>query len=46
MQVSGLVVYDFLGRAVEQYYPITENFGNQGKFNPQRDNIVPTKTTY
>ncbi|MEK7991226.1 MAG: SpvB/TcaC N-terminal domain-containing protein, partial [Thiotrichaceae bacterium] len=46
MQVSGLVVYDFLGRAIEQYYPITENLGNQGKFNPQRDNIVPTRTTY
>ena len=33
MTVSGHVVFDFLGRGIEQYYPITESLGKQGVFN-------------
>ncbi len=30
MTVSGHVSYDFIGRSIEQYYPITEALGRQG----------------
>jgi len=46
MIVSGLVMYDFLGRSVAQYYPITESLGRQGVFNSGVDAIQPTVTQY
>lgn len=46
MTVSGLVVYDFVGRALEQYYPITESLGQQGTFNSGKDSVQPTRLTY
>jgi RHS repeat-associated protein len=46
MAVSGAVTYDFLGRAVEQRYPITEPVGTPGVFNPSVDGVPPTKTAY
>lgn len=46
MIVSGLVMYDFLGRSVAQYYPITESLGRQGIFNAGVDSIQPTVTQY
>ncbi len=46
MTVSGHVTFDFLGRGIEQYYPITESLGNQGVFNTGVDSIQPTVTVY
>ncbi|MDU9049340.1 MAG: SpvB/TcaC N-terminal domain-containing protein [Candidatus Electrothrix sp. Rat3] len=46
MIVSGRVIFDFVGRAVEQYYPVTENLGKQGIFNPTFDSIQPTRTRH
>lgn len=46
MIVSGHLTVDFVGRTIEQYYPITEELGNQGLFNPGIDPITPTLTTY
>jgi hypothetical protein len=46
MTVFGLVVYDFVGRSEEQYYPITEALGQQGTFNANQDSIPPTRLTY
>ena len=46
MIVSGHQVYDFLGRSVQQYYPIVESLKQQGRFNPGIDSIPPTVTTY
>ncbi|MCI5197582.1 MAG: sugar-binding protein, partial [Candidatus Electrothrix sp. AW5] len=46
MIVSGRIIFDFVGRAVEQYYPITENLGKQGIFNPAFDSIQPTRTRH
>ncbi len=46
MTVTGHQEFDFLGRAIKQWYPITENLGKQGVFNPQIDSIPPTITTY
>lgn len=44
--VSGHQTFDFVGRTIEQYYPVTEPLGQQGKFNPEIDAIRPTVTTY
>ena len=44
--VSGHQTFDFVGRTIEQYYPVTEPLGQQGKFNPDIDAIRPTVTTY
>jgi len=46
MVVSGHVVFDFLGRGIEQYYPITEALGKAGVFNTGVDSIQPTVTVY
>ena len=46
MIVSGRVIFDFAGRAVEQYYPVTENLGKQGVFNPAFDTVQPTRTSH
>jgi RHS repeat-associated protein len=46
MIVSGHVTFDFLGRGIEQYYPITEALGKQGVFNTGVDSIQPTVTVY
>lgn len=46
MIVSGRIIFDFVGRAVEQYYPVTENLGKQGIFNPTFDSIQPTRTRH
>ncbi len=44
--VSGRVVYDGLGRAIQQFYPATEPLGQQTVFNPAYDSVQPTVTTY
>src|SRR5262249_1995026 len=46
MAVSGRVVYDGFGRAVSQYYPVTEALGQAGIFNPAYDSVSPTATAY
>ncbi|CAK8717112.1 RHS and YD repeat-containing [Candidatus Electrothrix laxa] len=46
MIVSGRKTFDFVGRVIEQYYPVTENTGNQGTFNSDFDSIQPTETRY
>jgi RHS repeat-associated protein len=46
MTVSGRITFDFLGRSIEQYYPITESLGDQGVFNTSVDSIQPTVTVY
>ncbi len=46
MIVSGRVIFDFVGRVVKQYYPVTENLGKQGSFNPAFDSIQPTTTRH
>ncbi|OQW91035.1 MAG: hypothetical protein BWK78_05665, partial [Thiotrichaceae bacterium IS1] len=44
--VSGLVEYDFVGRSVKQYYPVTEPLGKPGVFNTQVDTVSPTMMVY
>ncbi|MDM8554109.1 BPSL0067 family protein, partial [Desulfococcaceae bacterium HSG7] len=46
MIVSGRVIFDFAGRIVEQYYPVTESLGRQGQFNSAFDNVRPTRTSH
>ncbi len=46
MVVSGPVSYDFVGRAIKQFYPLNETLGQAGKFNPGVDTIPPTVMTY
>ena len=47
MIVSGRIVYDFLGRTVEQFYPNTEPKGAGNiTFNPDADDVQPTTFTY
>ncbi|MFS8201938.1 SpvB/TcaC N-terminal domain-containing protein [Streptomyces sp. CWNU-52B] len=47
MTVSGRTVYDALGRAVKQYYPVTEPKGDANTdFNPAVDTVRPTTITY
>ncbi|HEX6287738.1 MAG TPA: SpvB/TcaC N-terminal domain-containing protein [Herpetosiphonaceae bacterium] len=46
MIVSGRQTFDFVGRVVEQFYPVTEPLGTPGTFNPTYDTIQPTRTTY
>ncbi len=47
MTVSGRCVYDFLGRKVKEFYPITEPKGpGNTTFNPAFDSVAPTTTTY
>jgi RHS repeat-associated protein len=46
MTVSGHVIFDPLGRTIQQFYPVTEPLGQQGVFNPAFDTVQPTVTTY
>jgi len=46
MIVSGRVIFDHVGRTVAQYYPVPENLGSQGVFNPAFDSVAPTRTSY
>jgi RHS repeat-associated protein len=46
MIVSGRVLFDFAGRAVARYYPVTESPGRQGQFNTTFDSVAPTRTSY
>ncbi|SDI20785.1 RHS repeat-associated core domain-containing protein [Actinokineospora alba] len=47
MTVSGRAKYDFVGRTVEQYYPVTEPKGdNNSTFNGTFDTVPPTKTDF
>ncbi|MFJ7215016.1 SpvB/TcaC N-terminal domain-containing protein [Amycolatopsis sp. NPDC098790] len=47
MTVSGHTVYDFAGRPVEQYYPVTEPKGDGNfAFNPAVDPVTPTRLAY
>lgn len=46
MIASGRLTFDFLGRVVEQRYPVTEPLGSPGVLNETVDPIEPTQTTY
>jgi RHS repeat-associated protein len=47
MTVSGRTVYDFVGRGVEHYYPVTEAKGAANTtFNPAFDAVAPTRQTF
>ncbi|WP_051795109.1 polymorphic toxin-type HINT domain-containing protein [Kibdelosporangium aridum] len=47
MIVDGRQVFDFVGRAVEQYYPVTEPKGdNNFRYNPAVDSVRPTRTSH
>jgi RHS repeat-associated protein len=47
MTVSGRQVYDFVGRPVEQSYPVTEPKGDTDfTFNPAVDPVQPTRLAY
>ncbi|WP_369034861.1 SpvB/TcaC N-terminal domain-containing protein [Streptomyces adonidis] len=47
MTVSGRTVYDELGRAVRQYYPVTEPKGDANTaYNPDVDTVRPTTVAY
>jgi RHS repeat-associated protein len=46
MSVSGRVLYDGFGRAIEQYYPTTGPTGQMGTFAATPDKVKPTVTTY
>lgn len=47
MTVSGRTVFDFVGRAVAEYYPITEPKGpGNTTFNETSDSVAPTQLSY
>jgi RHS repeat-associated protein len=47
LTVSGHLVFDALGRAVAQSYPVTEPTGPRDTtFNPAVDPVAPTRTSY
>ena len=46
MVVSGRVTFDFMGRTIASYYPVTEPLGTPGIFNPAFDSVQPTHITY
>lgn len=46
MIVSGRINFDAFGRAVENYYPLTEPENNKFQFNKDYDAIAPTVTGY
>ncbi len=47
MTVSGRTVFDFVGRTVAQYYPITEPKGpDNTTFNETFDSVTPTQLSY
>ncbi len=47
MTVSGRTVFDFVGRPIQQFYPVTEAKGpNNTTFNDAVDSVAPTKLSY
>ncbi|MFC5288550.1 SpvB/TcaC N-terminal domain-containing protein [Actinokineospora guangxiensis] len=46
MTVSGRSVYDFVGRGVEHYYPVTEPKGDNLAFNGSFDTVAPTRQSF
>ncbi|MEO3780224.1 SpvB/TcaC N-terminal domain-containing protein [Micromonospora sp. B11E3] len=47
MIVSGRVLYDFAGRAVKEYFPLTEPKGDANtEFTPSLDSVPPTVRTF
>ncbi|WP_157367925.1 SpvB/TcaC N-terminal domain-containing protein [Alloactinosynnema sp. L-07] len=46
MTVSGRSVYDFVGRGVEHFYPVTEPKGGNTSFNGAFDSVQPTRQTF
>jgi YD repeat-containing protein len=46
MLVSERSTFDFAGRPVATYYPVSETLGSAGSFNPAYDAVQPTRTTY
>ncbi len=46
MVVSGRIVFDFLGRVVEQYLPTTEDLGTPHTFNSGFDVVTPARSSY
>lgn len=46
MLVSGRQTFDFVGRTIEQFYPVTELLGTPGTFNAAYDTVQPTRTSY
>jgi RHS repeat-associated protein len=48
MIVSGRVTFDFVGRAIQKFYPVDEASGSPGVFNtaPDPDGVPPTVTEY
>ncbi len=47
MTVSGRTVFDFVGRPIAQYYPITESKGSDNTtFNDTFDSVAPTRLSY
>lgn len=47
MVVSGRAVYDFVGRVVEHFYPVTEPKGAANTtFNPAFDTVAPTRRSF
>src|SRR5262249_40749595 len=47
MTVSGRTVFDFAGRSVEQFYPVTEPKGDGNTtLNPAFDTVAPTRISY
>jgi RHS repeat-associated protein len=46
MLVTGRVKFDFFGRAIEQFYPVTEPLGTPGVFNATFDAQAPARTEY
>jgi RHS repeat-associated protein len=47
MTVSGRVQFDFAGRVVAEYHPVTEPLGRGNvTFNPAFDSVQPTRTSY
>ncbi|MGX7826194.1 SpvB/TcaC N-terminal domain-containing protein [Actinokineospora sp. 24-640] len=46
MTVSGRTVFDFVGRGIEHYYPVSEPKGDNTAFNAAFDTITPTRQTF
>ncbi|MFC7615672.1 SpvB/TcaC N-terminal domain-containing protein [Actinokineospora soli] len=46
MTVSGRTVFDFVGRGVEHYYPVTEPKGDNAAFTTAFDTVTPTRLTF
>jgi RHS repeat-associated protein len=46
MMVSGRVVFDHVGRTVEEFYPTTEPLGTPGEFHTGADSVQPTRTAF